>query len=385
MDWFTKNIVLRIELEGIEVKDQGEFFSMPLNCYTGYSTLCDIDKPIAGKVILTCPPGFEAWIGGVSLSIDETVYFMDIFTSVEIAKIEVQIGEPTTINTGVEYVFSLKIDQSGDRFKTKWHDTYNGETFGLQHTLICSLIRPWYTLFNDPVFKQLRLFQMDNNRLSAEDKFALHRIEIFEIAKLCEVTMPSQWIQPGHPVFLNLEIEELVKPIDYAQFTLFKSEFIEEQSTDIVLGVFKICGPDNIIEGANEEEESIGPKSTMTISKRIDEGDAEPRHSDGIKRGTSMEMQITLSPSLCASFDTCPKGLQSSYEENPSEVSAQHKDGVALRYYLRCIMIDCDGDSFWNTVEVFVYRTERPDHLEIKPSASVESPATRRVSISSVV
>lgn len=383
MDWFTRNIEMQVAVEGVDVRDEGEFFSVPWSAYDGYSALFDIGRPIRGKITLICPPEYSAWIGGVTVTVEETVHFLDIFTSVDICKTEIQVGEPTWLNSSIEYEFSIALNQIADQFKSKWHESYNGETFGLRHTLICSIIRPWYILFNDPVYKSLKLYSIDTPT-SNSDVFREYILEIREVTRLCQLILPTQWVRPGHPLYLRLVIEELEKPIDYAQINFFKSECVEEQWTDVVLGAFKVCGPDNIEDAEEPEEEVDGSRSVMVISKRVDDGDPEPRPTDGIRKGTTMEMQIMLDPTLAVSFDTCSLGLQSKYDNTP-ENNVLHKDAVALRYFLRLIVIDCDGDSFWNTVELFVHRTEKPDFLEEREIGSAVAVSTKRISMSNVV
>ena len=365
-----------VELNGEQVVDRTDFMNVPWNVYDGSSTMYDIDRPITGKVSIKCPPNSKTWIGGINITLDETLHFLDIFTTSELRKIEINVGCPTWIDSDVEYEFTINLDQVSDRYKGKWHDSYNGETFGLRHCLICTIIRPWYVIFNEPVYSALKMYEI-HNKIDEIDNTPVP-INVYEVASICEAILPTVWVQPGQSLRFELKITGATKPIDFAQFLFFRSEYIEEQSDDSIIGRFKLCGPD--VPDTTQDPATFGMNNTMNILKRIDEGDNEPRPSDGILSGSHMEIEIHFDPCLAPSFDTSTEGLKSKYDEsNPSENAAAHKDTVAVRYYLRLFLIDSDGDAFWNTAELFFYKTTKPDVVRATPGSSGRTSVSNEV------
>ena len=386
MQWLSDNLTLRVEIEGERVTDVGQFLSLPWTAYSGTSILLNIDKPITGKVFIDCPPNFRAWIEGIQVSVEETAHFMDVFTTMDLTKYQVKLGEPGWIETSTEFSFSFHLPQKKTMFSQLWHDTYDGETFGVRHNLNVTLLRPWYVVFNEPFYASLQLFQIDS--FQTEERFSKTAMQLCEVARVFEISSSAQWVEAGHPLCLSVRIEDLVKPIDFAQISLVRVEYIEDAPTEIVMGLFKVCGPEY------EENEALSAKaaskSSMVITKRIDTDDTAPRSTDGIQRGSEMEMQIHLDASLAMSFDTSPLGLASVFDaSSPVENAARHKEAVAMRYYLRFAVVDCEGDSIWNTMEIFVFRTVKP---EFPPESAlsdstkdVAEQSTRRVSISNII
>lgn len=100
---------------------------------------------IEGVVRLHMPPKTTRpiQISGVKIKLREFVLMLNTLEGTTLAEVDVEVCGPFKMNGTTDVPF--KINLADIVKEAEWHESYNGRLFGLQHVLLTSVSRPWYT------------------------------------------------------------------------------------------------------------------------------------------------------------------------------------------------------------------------------------------------
>lgn len=405
--WFADVLNITIDLQGPRIEEDGESYIIPWHPYKGSVIMCDVASKISGRVIITAPAPHKIWHYGVKVQIEEYAHFTDPFVSTDYITYEEKIANEGYIVGSTEFNFEIDLLKSN----ACWHESYNGKSFGLKHTLTVTVQRPWYT-FNCVTYEPIRMYKIQPppESFAANNEEPHHLIPITDCGGEVMLDIFSPHIEIRGTLRAKLYFKGLPSPLMMAQIVLLRGEYVDNEVTEGIVFVHTVFGagssalaseaakeegyvtiskgftsrieialPGNSIQNDNDNNGSTPPTtgstgstvvSTPTLADdpvRTDtmfEVDI-PIYTDNIDIPTDSFKAIELSPTF--TLDPNMLTVEDSSDDKRASgglcaprLKPSDKEALALKYYLRIIVQDVEENDFWNTSEVFLYRTSLP-------------------------
>ena len=306
------------------------------------------DEKITGQVLVTAPLDCTVSHAGVSVELESSIQFYESLNSVPLvaddaATAVVEASGAGSVKGTAAYRFELDLA----KIKVKQGpltESYDGQKFDVRHSLLVTVKRPWYT-FNvsrvqaiavqtvspaPPTDEQARQVPMQLGVVSREAK-----IVVDDCGGVCTLTYPRSHWNIGDTLLGTLEFSPLTRPIHSVKLILYKIEVADGDTEEKSVRELDVVSLPVTASGGNEGG-----------------GDVERAAESGpVKRTEPVKGQETLHVAFVLQGE---KGVQLSptYDElNDAE------SPLNVHYYLRLLLENDNGDRFWNTHEVIMYRS----------------------------
>lgn len=173
------------------------------------------------------------------------------------------IGDPSP-GSGDSENLSYKSGKNDNLTVCRWLPTYIGEAFGLRHSLMITLLRPWYA-HSPELCIPLKLYSTVQQSLSylkdkaekmtvngdgddsddEEDSYHNPRplsLIISDFSGVCNMTIPSRWVDLDKPIIVKITLKDYVLPIVSMHLLLIRTELVHDAHKDTIIFVHKVFG-----------------------------------------------------------------------------------------------------------------------------------------------
>jgi hypothetical protein len=326
------------------------------------------DEKITGKITVTAPPRCTVYHNGIRIDLESSIQFYESLNSVALFPSEpntsgVEITPAGYISNSADFKFEL------DLAKIKYRDlpvmeSYDGQKFDVRHSILITIARPWYT-FNvtrvqaiaiqtispaPPTDDQAHVVPTQLGVVSREPK-----IVVDDCGGTCTLTYARSHWNIGDTLMASMEFSELLKPITVVKLILYKIEVADGDTEEKTVKELTVVGPLPTAAPTNSDSTTTPSSPTAAAAAAAVAPPPPPppaitTTSGKIVRHEPVVGKETLNVAFVLQGDK-DMVLTPTYDElNDAD------NTVNVHYYLRLLLETGEGDKYWNTHEIIIYR-----------------------------
>jgi len=369
LGWWDDIFELEISLDSEHFTNRGGLLG------SAKCPLYDTKSTITGKVIVTPPPNTAVWQYGVDVELQGSVSQFTDFETSEYLKVKTKVSDEGYISAKTEFAFEIDLTKVKNFLIL---ETYDGELFHYSYELIVTIVRPWYT-FNvqkaamlaiQNVHEAPRGDKLDDVAQSLIEKGSeapiSHVIKINDYSGTCFLTYDHLCYNIGDVLIGNLTFKEDPQiHIAEVKLVLYKIEKadVEESEYNVKEQIIDIS------KATVVKEPEKGEEPTETVQEQVpndagEEQKAAERVADEpeVKTAKVSPDEVELKPPIgpvaekLVTFEFKMEPVSHTLGVTLHEDLKEADVFLSVRYYLRLVIKDIQGNTYWNTNEVILYR-----------------------------
>jgi len=338
-------------------------------------------ESITGEVIVRPPEGRVVWQGGIKILLECTLSFFESLSSRDEELLEITLTEPSFIEKETSFKFDIDLA----KLPSDFIESYDGEMFSVRHTLVLTVVRPWWTFdvmrsttisiqtLSEAPSEQSQMVDDDltlplTPRLSSPNRevvtpsavapasdATMNRLRVVDVYQglsliyetavlnLGDTFRGEITLGGGNPADIAAKLpSRQVCPLTSLQVVIYKIETGDEDSNEVILLVHNVDLPSSSSAVAPPVE-----PSTEDEVKQIQEQVEEANNTQVVEAAS----YVPPSPI------TIPVEIPLVKTEKSGEFGATIiKKDITVRYFVRLVAIDTQANNFWNTHELVLYR-----------------------------
>lgn len=282
---------------------------------------------IKGVVKVSSGSGVNVWHRGILITVLQSIVFHEPSPSysVDLCRYEEILSEEGWMDEQSEFPFVLVIRKAfeGNSLYTwrdkafpkvqhihsnallvnDWFESFEGNTYSIRHTVIASVLRPWYAQ-TISVRAPLRLYRISvPNLRKLQDPVTLI---VPDCGGKCVLELESRWIEIGGSTNVTVTLQNLKKPISSIFLMVIKCEFIEDIPCDRVVLVHRLLGWSmNLLDDAEISENAAYYEGYRS---REDDSDDDPGSEDPVIRGAQFDFDLRFTELMDKAEEETPEG-----------------------------------------------------------------------------